>query len=82
MNSFRKIGRMLHKWWMAFAHALAVVNTTLLLTVVYILLIGPFSIVARMLGKDLLKHRIDRRGSFWNPKEPVAHTLDQTRHQF
>jgi len=67
---------------MTFAHALAVVNTTVILTLVYFFLIGPFSIVVRMLGKDLLGHSISRTGSFWKPKRPVPHTLDQARHQF
>ena len=82
MNPFRKIGRMAYKWWMVFAHTIAVINTALLLTVVYIFLIGPVSLVARMLGRDLLKHRISRTGSFWKPKDPMAHTLEQARHQF
>ena len=82
MNLLRKIRHIAYKGWMSFAHALAVVNTTVLLTLVYFFLIGPVSVVARILGKDFMKHRIRRTGSFWKPKEPVAHTLDQARHQF
>lgn len=82
MDMLRKVGQTLHTWWMKFAHVLAVVNTTLLLTIVYVLLIGPVSLLARSLGKDFLKHRVDRSGSFWKPKEPAAHTIDQARHQF
>ena len=82
MNLLRRIRHIAYKGWMTFAHALAVVNTTVLLTLVYFFLIGPVSVVARILGKDLMKHSISRTGSFWKPKEPVAHTLDQARHQF
>ena len=82
MNLLRRIRHIAFKGWMTFAHILAVVNTTVILTLVYVLLIGPMSIVVRILGKDLMRHRISRTGSFWKPKEPVAHTLDQARHQF
>jgi hypothetical protein len=82
MKLLRKIGQRVYKWWMAFARALAIANTVLLLTVVYVILIGPVSLVARIVGKDLLMHRIRPSRSFWRPKEPVAHTLDQARHQF
>jgi hypothetical protein len=82
MNLLRKIGRIAYKWWMVFARALAIVNTTVLLTLVYVFLIGPASVIARLLRKDLMKHRMNRTGSFWKTKEPVAHTLDQSRHQF
>ena len=82
MTILQKIGRALRTGWMKFAHVLAVANTTLLLTIVYLLLIGPASLLARLLGKDFLKHRINRSGSFWTPKEPDAHSLDHARHQF
>jgi hypothetical protein len=82
MKLLRKIGQRVYKWWMAFARALAIANTVLLLTVVYIVLIGPMSLVARIVGKDPLAHRDRPRGSFWRTKEHVAHTLDQARHQF
>ena len=82
MTKLKKIGRLLYRWWMKFARVLAIINTTLLLSLVYVLLIGPFSLVARLFGKDLLHHRIRNSESFWKPKEKVPHTPEHSRHQF
>ncbi len=77
-----KIGKTLYQWWMKFAHALAVVNTTVLLTVVYVLLIGPMSLAIWLFRKDLLRHRIKAEPSFWITKEPASHEIEQSLHQF
>ncbi len=82
MKSLKIFVQSLRKAWMAFAHILGVVQTTILLTLVYVFFIGAANIIARLLGKDLLRHRMLKAGSFWQPKAPVAHTLEQSRHQF
>ncbi|MBF8248748.1 MAG: hypothetical protein HW374_1548 [Bacteroidetes bacterium] len=76
------VWRTLYNWWMKFAHVLAVVNTTLLLTIVYVVLIGPMSLVAWVLRKDPLRHRTENLSSFWQPKEHTSTTLEQSRHLF
>ncbi len=82
MGVIRKIGRIIYKCWMAFAHFLAAVNATLLLTIVYLIVVGPMSLISRLMRKDLMAHRIAPSGSFWKAKETTPHTLDQARHQF
>ncbi len=82
MDLIRKAGRALYKWWMAFARLLGTVNAAVLLTVVYLIVIGPMSLVARLLRKDPMTHRPDTSGSFWKGKDKIAHTVDQARHQF
>jgi len=67
---------------MAFARILSIINTTLLLTIVYIFLIGFAAIVILILRKDILSHRLNLSGTFWKPKEKVLHTLEQVHHQF
>lgn len=69
-------------WWMAFARFLGTVNTILLLSLMYILIIGPAWFVMRFLRKDPLRRRIPEHGSFWLEKPPLGHTLEETRHQF
>lgn len=81
MNRLKNIGKTIYRWWMAFARALGVVNAAILLTIVYLCVIGPMSIISKLFGKDLLSHR-KSSGSFWKTKEPVSHKLDQARHQF
>ncbi len=82
MKFLRDIGRKLYKYWMAFARGLAIVNSTILLTIVYFVIIGPMYGIIRLLGKDLLSHRIAEAETFWKKKEPVSHTAEQARHQF
>lgn len=82
MDLIKKIGHTLYKWWMAFARILGNVNAAILLTVFYILIIGPMSLVVRLLRKDLMTHRRNPSGSFWREKEEILHTVEQARHQF
>jgi hypothetical protein len=82
MGVIRKIGRTIYKCWMAFAHFLAAVNAAVLLIIVYLVVVGPMSLISRLLRKDLMAHRTPLSGSFWKTKEPIPHTLDQARHQF
>lgn len=82
MELVRKIGRALYRWWMAFARFLGNVNAIILLTIVYIIIIGPMSLAMRLLRKDLMNHRPDTSGSFWKEKEGMEHTVDQARRQF
>ncbi|MGO9482549.1 MAG: SxtJ family membrane protein [Candidatus Kryptoniota bacterium] len=81
VSNLKRIGKTIYKWWMAFARAIGTVNAMVLLTIVYFCVIGPMSIISRLLGKDLLAHR-KSSGSFWKTKEPVSHTLTQARRQF
>ncbi|MBI2619562.1 MAG: hypothetical protein HYW57_05725 [Ignavibacteriales bacterium] len=82
MNAMRRIGSFLYKRWMAFARLLAIVNTTVVLTLVYFLLIGPSWLIMRLLGKDLLDRRLGDTQSYWRMKDPLHHTMDECRRQF
>ncbi len=67
---------------MAFARWLGIVNATILLTIVYMIVIGPMFLIMKLLRKDLMGHRPPASGSLWKPKEQYPHTIDQARHQF
>ena len=82
MPLLRKIGSIAYRGWMAFAHALGYVNTKVLLTVFYIVIIGPAWLVCTILRVDLLGSRWGRSGTLWRVKLPTEQTLDATRHQF
>ena len=51
-------------WW-TLAHALGWVNTRLLLTIFFVLVIVPVGVVFRLIGRDLLNQR--GKGSTWLP---------------
>ncbi len=69
-------------WWMKFASALGWVNTRLILTLVYLILIGVMAVIIRLLGKDLLGKRRRMVSSYWRHKDKVVHSLESARHQF
>ncbi len=78
----RHIGQIFYKAWMKFAAALAFINTTIILIILYVVIIGITSIIMRLFGKDLLDKRILATDTLWQEKEPVIHSLEQSRRQF
>lgn len=60
-----------HFVWMKFAHALGWINTRILLTLFYFLVITPFGWVMRALGRDpLKKHEEQGTESYRLPTSP------------
>ncbi|MCK5572015.1 MAG: hypothetical protein KAJ12_04615 [Bacteroidetes bacterium] len=62
----QKVLRPVYVVWMKFAYALAWVNTRVLLSLFYYLVMTPTGLVMRLLGKDFLDERIDKRvPTYW-----------------
>jgi hypothetical protein len=76
------VWRTLKSWWMAFAHALGWFNTRLILTLFYLVIIGIPALVLKLIRKDLLHRKYTSASTYWVPKEPVKHTLEQAKNQF
>ena len=66
--------------WKRLAHALGVVNRTLLLTVFYWVIVDLINLGLRLLRVDLLDRRLRPEPSYWRPKAPRPDNLYQ--HQF
>ncbi len=75
-------GRWLYRQWMRFAHVLAVINTAVLLTLIYIVVIGPGFVVTRLLGIDSLDRSMKPKASYWRPRERARHQLEDVKRQF
>lgn len=82
MTFLRSIGSFLYKAWMGFAKVLAIVNTTLLLTIVYIFLIGPLWLVMKIKREDMLDRALTEDPSYWKEKESKADDRSRSRRQF
>ncbi len=76
------IFRALKRWWMKFAKALGWINTRLILSILYFIFFAFGAIVVKLLRIDLLNKRGKHAASYWAPKEPVTHSLEQAKHQF
>jgi hypothetical protein len=73
----------LKRIWMLFAQKLGKVNTILLLSIVYLFIIGLMSLFARLFRKDLLQKKIDPDlASYWQIKNSIEQTLDRHKFQF
>ena len=67
----------------SFSRKVAYVQSIIILTLFYFLMIGPFSVVIRILGKDLLNKKWkDKKKSYWIKKEKLEVNLENTRRQF
>jgi len=77
-----RFGRFLRAWWMKFAELVAYVNTRVLLTVVYVVVIGPVWLVTRLLGKDFLDRGLTSDGTYWREREAGGHEMKDVRRQF
>src|SRR2546430_459038 len=56
--------------WMTLAIVLGFVVSTLLLTVFFFLIVTPVGLVARLLGKDFLRLKLDREAkTYWISRE-------------
>ena len=78
-NFFHTIKRM----WLLFAQMLGKVNAILLLSLVYIVVIGFMSLLVRLFRKDLLQKKMDfNRASYWQARKTNEQTLDRYKFQF
>ena len=59
--------RLPHRWWWRLARALAWVNTRVLLSALFFLIVTPAGVLGRMGGWDPLRHRRGPHESGWVP---------------
>ncbi len=76
MKSFFK---KLYAGWMRFAVFLGTVMTTLLCTILFFIVLPPFSLIRL---KDPLRLRLDDTDSYWEDYEPAEPTIERFQHPF
>ena len=70
--------RAFHTAWMRLAAVLGHVNSRVLLTLVYYLVVTPYGVVTRLVGRDPLRRRGAKGESYWVERK----TTRQAREQF
>jgi hypothetical protein len=55
-----------YRWWMEFASVLGWINSRVLLSLIYWVVISPLGIAMRLVGQDPLDRRHGPRSSYWN----------------
>ncbi len=69
--------------WMHFVDVLGQVQTTLILSLIYSLIVGPMALLLRLFGRgDLLGMRAREAQSFALPKQMVPTDVERCTRQF
>ncbi len=78
----RELASRVFEAWRKLAHVIGVVNTHLLLFLVYWLLFGPVALALKVFGKDYLRRRARGQVSYWLDREPEVRTVERAAHPF
>lgn len=68
--------------WKKFAHVLGIINTKILLTITYLIVIALAALFVRLMGKDLLDRRMKPAASYWHERDQQEVTLESVRRSF
>ena len=71
-----------HNAWMRFAALLGHVNSRVLLTLMYYLVMTPYGLVSRLAGRDPLRRRGPRGGSYWVERKRTRQGREQFERLF
>jgi saxitoxin biosynthesis operon SxtJ-like protein len=71
-----------HRAWMGIAGVLAYVNSRILLTILYYLLLTPYGLISRLFGRDPLDRRGRSRDTYWVKREKTRQTQQQFERLF
>lgn len=74
--------RAFHIAWMKFAAVLGHVNSRVLLTLVYYLVVTPYGVVTRLVGRDPLGRRGARGESYWVERKATRQSREQFERLF
>jgi hypothetical protein len=72
----------LRRAWMVFVEILGKVQTTILLSVVYHIAVGPLALAAKLSGQDLLELKSSKDPTYARRLGGVSSTLDRAQRQF
>lgn len=62
------------QWWKGVAEWMQDKVTRVILFFVFVLLIGPYAIAAKIMGKDFLKPKYTSEDTYWVPRAPDPET--------
>lgn len=68
--------RWFHKWWMTLAGILGYVNSRILLSLLYFLIMTPVGFFVRLSGHDPLTRRKGNEPSYWRKREHTRQTRE------
>ncbi len=83
MSERQSIGRRLYAGWLEIAARFGEVQTLIVLTIVYTVVLGPVAVVLFALRRDLLhKRKLHLPGSAWSEADTASADLERARRLF
>ena len=79
---FRRIWNPVFAAWMRFAHVMGIINSTILLTLVYGLIILPMKLFFILLRKDPLNFRAFQNRASWRVRDPESPDQQERTHPY
>jgi hypothetical protein len=73
---------LLWRGWKKFAHVLGIINTKILLTITYFILLAIAGIIRSLVRADLLDRKMDAKPSYYHHREPFKDTIQTVRRTF
>jgi len=67
---------------MKFAHVLGWINTRIILTLVYFLIISPIALIFKVIGKDPMNLKYEETETYWKKAEEKEFVKERYRRQF
>jgi len=69
--------------WMKLAHVLGVINSWIILSIIFTVVVTPVALLLRMLGRSSIDRGPDpARASYWRAREPGEFTANRMERQF
>jgi hypothetical protein len=62
--------------WDKIGHVLGIINTYVLLTVFYFVILTPLSLIMRLFGKDILKLKRHKKDTYWETATPKTSGME------
>jgi hypothetical protein len=65
------------RYWEKFSYYLGVINTTLLLSVIYIMVFAPLGVLFKLTGRDFLERKFQKKKqTYWQERDERASSLN------
>ena len=82
MRPIKQFFSLLWRGWKKFAHILGIINTRILLTITYFVVLMIAAVIRMFTRADLLDRKMEKKPTYYHNREPFKDTLQTVRRQF
>ena len=82
MKPIKQFFSLLWRGWKKFAHVLGIINTKILLTITYFVMLAVAALIRTLVRADLLDRKMDKKPTYYHNREPFKDTIETVRRTF